>query len=105
MNSLNVEQNYRYIEVQIEGLVARINLNRPERHNAITPDLLTELNSALNEVSAMDELLFVVLSGNGRSFSAGADLNWFSGSEERTQEHNTGQYKPVSYTHLRAHET
>src|SRR5665648_943609 len=96
MNSLNVEQNYRYIEVQIEGLVARINLNRPERHNAITPDLLTELNSALNEVSAMDELLFVVLSGNGRSFSAGADLNWFSGSEERTQEHNTGQYKQLA---------
>lgn len=82
-----------YIEIRFDGPVVRINLNRPDRHNALVPELLMELSQALDEIRTMDELLFVVLSGNGRSFCAGADLNWFSGAGERSQEQNTGQYK------------
>jgi len=85
-----------FVEIQLDGPVARINLNRPERHNALVPELLSELNEALDEISAMDELLFVVLSGNGRSFCAGADLKWFSGAEERTLEQNAAQYKQLA---------
>ena len=88
-----MKNDYRYIEIQLEGPGVRINLNRPERHNAIVPELLLELNQALDEISALDELLFVILSGNGLSFCAGADLHWFSGAEERTLEQNTAQYK------------
>ena len=85
-----------YIDIQFSGPVARLNLNRPERHNALVPELLQELNEALDQISVSDEILFVVLSGNGRSFCAGADLNWFSGAEERTQEQNTAQYKQLA---------
>ena len=91
-----MKNDYRYIEIQLEGPVVRIYLNRPERHNAIVPELLLELNQALDEISALDELLFVILSGNGRSFCAGADLHWFSGAEERTLEQNTAQYKQLA---------
>jgi methylglutaconyl-CoA hydratase len=93
---LFMKNDYRYIEIQLEGSVVRINLNRHERHNAIVPELLMELNQALDEISALDELLFVILSGNGRSFCAGADLHWFSGAEERTLEQNTAQYKQLA---------
>ncbi len=85
-----------YIKIQIKAPVARITLNRPERHNAIIPELLQELDLALGEIAKLEEVLFVVLSGNGRSFCAGADLHWFSGAEERTLEQNAEQYKQLA---------
>lgn len=85
-----------YIEIQLEDQLARITLNRPERHNAIVPEMLIELDQALTEIAAMKELLFVVISGRGRSFCAGADLNWFSGAEERTQDQNINQTKQLA---------
>jgi len=85
-----------YIEVQIEGPVVRINLNRPERHNALILELIEELSQALDEVSEMNEILFVVLSGNGRSFCAGADLNWFYSSEQLSLEQNTERYQHLA---------
>jgi methylglutaconyl-CoA hydratase len=100
-NYKNVKNDYRYIEVLIEGNVARINLNRPERHNALILELIAELDQALEEVSRMTEILFVVLSGNGRSFCAGADLNWFYNSEKLTKEQSIAQYKHLADLLLR----
>ena len=91
-----VKNDYRTIETRMEGQVVRINLNRPGQHNALVPELLTELYQALDEISAMDEVLFVVLSGNGRSFCAGADLHWFAGSDKRSPEQNAAQYKMLA---------
>jgi methylglutaconyl-CoA hydratase len=91
-----VKTDYQYIEVELEAHLVRITLNRPERHNTIVPGLLHELHSVLDEVALMDELLFVVLSGNGKSFCAGADLHWFSGAEERSLKQNADQYKQLA---------
>lgn len=88
--------SYRYIKVQVEGPVMRINLNRPERHNALILELIGELDLALEEVSGMNEILFVILSGNGRSFCAGADLNWFYSSEQLSLEQNTERYRHLA---------
>lgn len=88
-----MKKDYQYIEIHLQGPVVRIHLNRPERHNALVPELIGELHQALDEIAVMDELLFVVLSGNGRSFCAGADLNWFSGADERLAEDNAKKYK------------
>lgn len=91
-----MKNNYRTIETHIEGSVARINLNRPERHNALVPELIVELDHALDEIASMEEVLFIVFLGNGRSFCAGADLNWFAGSDERSLEQNASQYKMLA---------
>lgn len=88
--------DYRYIEIHAKGAIARISLNRPERHNAIILEMIAELDQALDEISGRDELLFVVLSGNGRSFCAGADLNWFYSAEELTPEQAVAQYKHLA---------
>ena len=85
-----------YIEIQLEGSIARINLNRPERHNALILELISDLDRAFDEVSARTEIQFVVLSGNGRSFCAGADLNWFYSSEQLSLEQNTARYKHLA---------
>ncbi len=62
------------VEVEIDGPVATIWLNRPERLNAWSLDLSTELVDRLREVDANDDVRGVVLTGRGRAFSAGADL-------------------------------
>ena len=87
------EASYRYIEIQLEGPLARINLNRPERHNALILELIEELSQVLDQVAILDDINFVVLSGNGRSFCAGADLNWFYSSEQLSLEQNTERYE------------
>ncbi|HLN75067.1 MAG: enoyl-CoA hydratase-related protein [Methylococcaceae bacterium] len=85
--------NYQYIEVIIDGPMARINMNRPEHHNVIFPEIIMELSHALDEISLMDQLLFVVLSGNGPSFCAGADMKWLAGAGDRSLEQNSAHYE------------
>ena len=58
------------------GGVGRITLNRPEVHNAFDDVLIAELDAALGELGEDRAVRVVVLAGNGKSFSAGADLNW-----------------------------
>lgn len=84
------------IEIHQEETVIRINLNRPERHNALILEMIAELDQALDGVSKMSEILFVVFSGNGRSFCAGADLNWFYSSEQMSLEQNTERYQHLA---------
>ncbi|NIA72014.1 enoyl-CoA hydratase/isomerase family protein [Pelagibius litoralis] len=69
--------------------VARITLTRSEVHNAFNDVLIAELTAVLEGLSRDDRVRLVVLSAQGRSFSAGADLNWmkamagFSEAENR----------------------
>jgi methylglutaconyl-CoA hydratase len=56
--------------------VATVTLNRPEIHNAFDDRLIAELTQALERLEADSRVRVVVLTGAGRSFSAGADLNW-----------------------------
>lgn len=91
-----MKNDYRYIEIHVEGQVARVNLNRPERHNSLILELISELDQVLDEISGRNELNFMVLSGNGRSFCAGADINWFYSSEELSVEQSAVQYKHLA---------
>jgi enoyl-CoA hydratase len=57
-----------------DGRVARITLNRPEKMNTLSQELLYELNEALHDLEADDSAHVIVLRGAGRTFSAGYDL-------------------------------
>jgi enoyl-CoA hydratase len=57
------------------GAVARVILNRPERHNAQSHKLLYELDHAFDQAAADPEARVVILSGAGRSFSSGHDID------------------------------
>lgn len=54
--------------------IARLTMNRPEKLNALSPELLRDLNAALDDVEADHEVRVVILTGNGRAFSSGFDL-------------------------------
>lgn len=56
--------------------IATLTLNRPDRHNAFDDTLIAELTANLERLGAQDGVRAVVLASTGRSFSAGADLEW-----------------------------
>ena len=64
---------YQAIIFSIDGPVATIRLNRPERLNAIDGPMRDEISNAL-EAAANDSIRVVVLTGEGRGFSAGGDI-------------------------------
>jgi 2-(1,2-epoxy-1,2-dihydrophenyl)acetyl-CoA isomerase len=65
---------YRNILVERSGTVARITLNRPDKLNSFTREMLAELETALAGVAADSGLRALMLTGAGRAFGAGQDL-------------------------------
>jgi len=70
------EKRYETIAVEREGKLARIWLDRPDVHNAFNSAMIRELRAALSEIRADAAVRVAILSGRGKSFCAGADLNW-----------------------------
>ena len=68
--------------------VASLILNRPEVHNAFDDLLIGRLSEALEKLSDDDRVRIVKILGRGRSFSAGADLNWMRRMAEYSPEEN-----------------
>lgn len=64
------------VRVALSGRVATLTLDRPAVHNAFNAELVAELTAALARVGADPEVRVVVLAAEGKSFSAGADVNW-----------------------------
>jgi enoyl-CoA hydratase/carnithine racemase len=64
----------RQVLTRVDGDVATLTLSRPEALNAITREMLEQLAAALDVVSADPAVSVVVLTGEGRAFSAGVDL-------------------------------
>ena len=69
------DTRYRNLSVTEEGPAARIVLNRPERRNALSLELLEEAIEALAEVSSRSGTRVIVIEGAGPAFSAGHDLS------------------------------
>jgi methylglutaconyl-CoA hydratase len=65
------------ITLQQDGPIVRVTLNRPEVRNAFNEELISELRSWAEAVSPTDARV-AILSGAGKTFCAGADLNWMS---------------------------
>jgi len=75
------------LDVSSEG-VGVITLNRPEKHNAFNAALIEELTAAFKALADNASVRLVVLRGAGKSFSAGADLDWMKAAAEYTEEEN-----------------
>ena len=70
-----------------EGIVT-VTLNRPDIHNAFDEILIGDLHGLFRSLVDRGDLLAVVLTGAGKSFSAGADLNWMKRAADHTQHEN-----------------
>jgi enoyl-CoA hydratase len=65
---------YEHIQVDVEPPIGTVTLNRPKVLNALSPDLIGEVNQALRELDADDRVRAVVLTGGPKVFAAGADI-------------------------------
>lgn len=76
------------VEQQQADSVLTVALNRPESHNALSPAIVVALTAAFQQVNERDDVRVVVLTGNGRSFCAGADLAFMRAAADYTFDEN-----------------
>ena len=76
------------IDLQRRGTVAWLALARPEVHNAFDAGLIGALNTVLDALAADDGVRALVLTGQGSTFSAGADLHWMRGMAKASEAEN-----------------
>src|SRR5271155_1233813 len=79
--------NYKTIQLAYDSGVATLTLNRPDKRNAISFELIDDLLGALKEVEASDALV-LILTGAGKAFSSGMDLDNLKTLIGRTPEQN-----------------
>ena len=79
--------NYKTIQLTYDSGVATITLNRPEKRNAISFELIDDLLGALKEVEASDAIV-LILTGEGKAFSSGMDLENLKALLGRSPEQN-----------------
>ncbi len=80
--------SFQTIEVTSENKVARIALNRPDVRNAFNEVMIEELIRALDAIEKDEAVRVVVLTGRGKAFCAGADLNWMKKMKDFTFDEN-----------------
>ncbi|MBW1923986.1 MAG: enoyl-CoA hydratase/isomerase family protein [Deltaproteobacteria bacterium] len=68
---------YQNIEVEVKGPIAFVRLNRPDKRNALSIALRQEVVDCLGALSVDDSVVCLILTGNGKAFCAGFDLDEF----------------------------
>lgn len=87
---------YKKISLEIEDKIAILKFNAPEVLNAVSMDMLMELSHAVNEICSSTEVRCLLLTGEGRAFCAGANL------QGRDQENDSG-VMPQAGSRLETH--
>lgn len=77
-----------HIILEIDGPLGIVTLNNPDKHNAFDDVLINDLTTAFQSLDVNAAVRAVILSAVGKSFSAGADLNWMKRVAASSQEDN-----------------
>jgi len=86
---------FETIDYNAGGGIARLVLNRPGRLNAINTQLVADLRGAIAAANDDPSVRVLILSGAGRAFCAGYDLDWGTKAEDANQRAMSGQWDPV----------
>jgi methylglutaconyl-CoA hydratase len=82
---------YTTIKYYKDGQVGRVTFCRPEIHNAFNSTVITEMADVFRQIEKDDDIRVVVLTGEGKSFCAGADLNWMRSVITQSFEENLAE--------------
>ena len=85
------------LDIELNGPVATIWMNRPDLHNAFDETLITELTAACMALDDDADVRVVVLAGRGKSFSAGADLNWMKRAANNGLDDNLNDARALAH--------
>jgi methylglutaconyl-CoA hydratase len=77
-----------HISTDIDDAIALVTLSNPDKHNAFDDSLIAELTAIFKSLDVNAAIRVVVLSAAGKSFSAGADLNWMKRMAAYSEEEN-----------------
>ena len=66
---------YQHLLVSVQGRIATLTVNRPDKLNALNAALIGELGEAIDEMQSRDDVGGIILTGGGRAFVAGADIS------------------------------
>jgi methylglutaconyl-CoA hydratase len=80
--------SFPLVQLEIEGSIATVTLNRPDVHNAFNAELITALTDVFRDLGGRADLRAIVLRGAGPSFCAGADVQWMRASLGWSREEN-----------------
>lgn len=86
---------YQYLTVEGDSIVY-VTLNRPEVRNAFNEGLIAELQDVFSKLGTNDHCRVIVLQANGKSFCAGADLNWMKNMANFTTEENIADSRKMA---------
>lgn len=84
------------LRVEVSGGVARITMARPDKHNAFDDALIADLTAAFRAAGDDAAVRVVVLRGEGKSFSAGADLGWMQRMADYSRDENLGDARGLA---------
>ncbi len=90
-----MSEEFKYIRFEIDEGVGIITLNRPEKLNAISWELAEELAGLLTDLRTRDEVRCIVLTGAGRAFCAGGDVDFISGESDRPMPGTSDASRPI----------
>ena len=79
---------YQFLQLEQQDQVATVWINRAELHNAFNTQVIEELHACFQSLNDRDDVRVVILAGRGKSFSAGADLNWMKQADQASQADN-----------------
>ncbi|HET9048096.1 MAG TPA: enoyl-CoA hydratase/isomerase family protein [Chiayiivirga sp.] len=80
--------SHELIQIEHNGAIATLWLNRPDKHNAFDEHLIAAITNGLDQLAADARVRVVVLAGRGKSFSAGGDLDWMRRAADYSHEEN-----------------
>lgn len=83
--------NYTTLTYTVSDAVAHVFFNRPEIHNAFNSTVITEMLDVFENIGKEKAIRVVVLSGTGKSFCSGADLNWMRGVVNQSFDENLAE--------------
>jgi len=84
------------VTLDITKDIARVTFNKPEKHNAFDEEMLQEVTRIFNELKETKSVRAIILTGNGPSFSAGANLDWMKKVAGYTKEQNMEDAKRLA---------
>src|SRR5690606_1516627 len=88
------------VKIQVHDHTATVTLNRPEKRNALSRELLRELHQALDDLYQERKVRGVILTGAGSAFSAGMDLEEMQAAAAQEDRHEQWRADAVQYHDL-----
>jgi enoyl-CoA hydratase len=83
---------YQHLEIERDGHVATLWLNRPDKLNALSEDMWRDIPLAVADLDADDQVRVIVLAGHGKAFTVGIDVNMLAGIQPSGPSPATGNF-------------